>query len=55
MNTTKTTLLLYYSLILDAPGTTWPGITFKSIFNYTYKSKSAFTNILYSSNWYPNA
>ena len=55
MNTTKTTLLLYYSSILDTSGTTWPGITFKSIFNYTYKSKSAFTNILYSSNWYLNA
>ena len=55
MNTTKTTLLLYYSILFDEPGTTWPGITFKSIFNYTYKSKSAFTNILYTSNWYPNA
>lgn len=55
MNTTKTTLLLYYSILFDEPGTTWPGITFKSIFNYTYKSKSSFTNILYTSNWYPNA
>ena len=35
-------------------GITWPGLTFKAIYNYTYKNKSAFNNFLYTSNLYPN-
>ena len=49
-----TTLLLYYSSLIDTSGITWPGLTFKAIYNYTYKAKSAFNNFLYTSNWYPN-
>ena len=55
MNTYKTTLFLYYNENLDIPGQTYPRLTFKAIYNYTYKAKSAFNNFLYSSNWYPNA
>ena len=55
MNLETTTLKLYYNATIDSPGITWPGLTFKAIYNYTYKSKSAFNNFLYTSNWYPNA
>ena len=53
MNLEKTTLLLYYGINFDAAGVTFPSLSFKAIFNYTYKSKVYF-NFLNTSNWIPN-
>ena len=54
MNLSKTTLFLYYGVNFDTYGITFPSLSFKAIFNYTHKNKSAFT-FLNTSNWIPNA